>query len=536
MKDKTMNKAFHEENRSHRSRYGIRWKMYAILIVFVGVALGVIWFFQAQTLNYFYQANKFSELEKTSLLIGQELYDYEGAEEVVSLKSSEYNENIWICKIKNDRPRITCYSQSTLGVTNKTIETNLNDLYEKATENEGRYIALVGRENLDSSAQLKIIADNMGDPSELPYIKNGSDRLHAIFVTIKDTPDDTYMIIQSTSLMPVAAVSSTIRTQFICIGIILGLVALLTAIIMSNIITKPIVTMNEAAKKLAVGEYGADFSVVSGYREMDELGDSLNYAARELAKIDNLQKELISNISHDLRTPLTMIKGYSEVMRDIPGENTAENIQIVIDETSRLSELVNDMLDLSKIQAGTRRPDMHVFSLTQTVRETMQRYERLIKQDGYIIEFYADNDACVYADRGMILQVVYNLINNAINYTGEDKRTTVKQSVNDGRVKISVTDTGEGIAQEHLNDIWNRYYRVDKVHRRATVGTGLGLSIVKEILELHGADFGVESDLGGGSTFWFELAVEDTEPDIVTSDYIEADYEEQDLKNENITK
>ena len=92
------------------------------------------------------------------------------------------------------------------------------------------------------------------------------------------------------------------------------------------------------------------------------------------------------------------------------------------------------------------------------------------------------------------------------------------------------------VRQEHLNDIWNRYYRVDKVHRRATVGTGLGLSIVKEILELHGADFGVESDLGGGSTFWFELAVEDTEPDIVTSDYIEADYEEQDLKNENITK
>ena len=532
-----MYKAYSEENKIKRSRYGIRWKMYAILIAFVGVTIGVIWFFQAQTLNYFYQANKFSELEKTSLLIEQALYEYDRAEELVSAQSGEYNENIWICRVEDGSPRIIHHSEAALGVSNKVITANLDDLYFKTIRNDGKYVALVVRDSYDITGKLNIVEDNLGEPSELPYIRNNSsDRLHAVYVTVKESTEDTYMIIQSTGLMPVAAVSGTIRNQFICIVIILGFAAMLTAVFMSKIITKPIVTMNEAAKKLAVGEYGADFSVVSGYREMDELGDSLNYAARELAKIDTLQKELISNISHDLRTPLTMIKGYGEVMRDIPGENTPENIQIIIDETSRLSSLVNDMLDLSKIQAGTRRPDMQPFSLTQTVRETMKRYELLIKQDGYVIELFAEDEARVCADRGMILQVVYNLINNAVNYTGEDKRAVVRQSVNDGRVRISVTDTGEGIPQEHLADIWNRYYRVDKVHKRATVGTGLGLSIVKEILELHGAAYGVESDLGGGSTFWFELPLYDAAEKEERDGYIEADYEEQDEDNEDVTE
>ena len=518
-----------DENKIKRSRYGIRWKMYAILIVFVGVTLGVIWFFQAQTLNYFYHANKFSELEKTSLILTKELHDIEYAKDVADVRSSEYNENIWICKVTDDRALVSFFAQATLSTTNKAIAANLNRLYEAALQNEGRYIALVTHEPYDKATELRVVKDNFGDPDEMPYMRSNSSRLYAVHVTLNEIDGidgATYMVIQSTNLKPVTAVSGTIRNQFIWIGIFLALAAMVTAVLMSRIITRPIVTMNEAAKQLARGEYNADFSVVNGYREIDELGDSLNYAARELAKTNNLQKELISNISHDLRTPLTMVKGYGEVMRDIPGENTPENVQIIIDETSRLSELVNDMLDLSKIQAGTRQPDRQSFSLTQTVRDTMQRYERLTKQDGYIIEFVSDREVEVIADRGMILQVVYNLINNAINYTGEDKRATVTQTLRDRAVRISVTDTGEGIEEDKLSEIWDRYYRVDKVHKRATVGTGLGLSIVKEILELHGADYGVESTVGVGSTFWFELPVYNERTDNGSVDYIEADYEE----------
>ena len=128
-------------------------------------------------------------------------------------------------------------------------------------------------------------------------------------------------------------------------------------------------------------------------------------------------------------------------------------------------------------------------------------------QEGYRISFSADRDVSVYADRGMILQVVYNLINNAIHYTSEDKQVSVFQLVKGDTVRISVTDTGEGISEEEIPLIWDRYYKVDKVHKRAEIGTGLGLSIVKGVLELHGASYGVESTPGVGSTFWFELKI-----------------------------
>jgi signal transduction histidine kinase len=276
--------------------------------------------------------------------------------------------------------------------------------------------------------------------------------------------------------------------------------------------------MNESAKQLAHGRYDVVFSG-EGYRETHELADTLNYASYELSRLDRLQKELIANISHDLRTPLTMIKGYGEVMRDIPGENTAENIQVVIDETTRLSELVNDLLDLSKIQSGSRKAVFEDFDLTAAVEEVMKRYDAFTAHQGYHITFMADERATVFADRGMILQVLYNLINNAVNYTGDDLSVAVVQTVSNGRVRISVTDTGQGIEADEIPQIWERYYKVDKVHRRAMIGTGLGLSIVKGVLELHNATYGVESEVGKGSTFWFELDILEEEQNV--SDFTE---------------
>ena len=149
--------------------------------------------------------------------------------------------------------------------------------------------------------------------------------------------------------------------------------------------------------------------------------------------------------------------------------------------------------------------NQEVFPLTETVRQVLLRYEKLIHHDGYNICFSADAEAWIDADRGMILQVMYNLINNAVNYCGPDKTVEVTQMVKDGYVSISVRDHGEGIPPEQISMIWDRYYKVDRVHRRAMIGTGLGLSIVKGILEMHGAQYGVESTVGVGSNFWFRM-------------------------------
>lgn len=316
-----------------------------------------------------------------------------------------------------------------------------------------------------------------------------------------------YLILLSTSLAPLEATVRTIQHQLFWLSLIMFLSALFLTLVVSHHITRPIIRMNAAAKQLASGNYNAPFEGERGYRETQELAESLSFAAQELSRTDRLQKELIANISHDLRTPLTLIRGYGETMRDIPGENTPENIQVIIDETEHLSGLVSDLLDLSRIQSGVRCPIMEFFDLTAAIREVLTRYEAFTKAQGYTVRLECDREVPVFADRGMILQVVYNLINNAINYTGEDLTVTVRQKTDGGKVRIEVCDTGAGIAKDEIPLIWNRYYKVDKVHRIARVGSGLGLSIAKEILEVHNAVYGVESELGHGSVFWFELPV-----------------------------
>ena len=146
---------------------------------------------------------------------------------------------------------------------------------------------------------------------------------------------------------------------------------------------------------------------------------------------------------------------------------------------------------------------IEIFNFTDSVRSQLQRYN---KMTDYHIAFHYNKDVWVKGDPLKISQVVCNLVNNAINYTGEDKLVIIDQTEENGRMHFSVTDTGEGIAPELLSDIWERYYKVDKNHKRARVGTGLGLSIVKSVLDMHpGTTYGVRSELGKGSCFWFEM-------------------------------
>lgn len=245
---------------------------------------------------------------------------------------------------------------------------------------------------------------------------------------------------------------------------------------------------------------------------MAELNETLVVAAEELGQVEKLQNELIANISHDLRTPLTMIGGYAEVMRDIPGEATPENLQIMIDETTRLTTLVNELLDFSRLQTGHVELTLAPFSLTACVRDIVARVSKLTEKDGYRVVFEPESDCRAVGDEKRIEQVIYNLLGNALTYTGPDKRVVVTQARRGSVIRVTICDSGEGIAEDELPLIWNRYYRAKESHRRAVIGSGLGLSIVRSILEHHGAAYGVDSVPGEGARFWFELPEERTEP------------------------
>ena len=491
--------------------FGVQRMLTISLAVFTGFTLLVLGIFQVGLLDTFYRSIRDHSMESAAHQIELSLQSRMGNTEVtdtIYTLAEDHALCVLLYRVDGDvAVPVASAEVSSDCIIHHTTGDYISELYAKALENGGSY-----RTTLQMRVPGTTGSDADGDRGRLRQLP-----VSALMIQVVQGGDQKpYVILLDAELTPINATISTLKVQFFWIAALLFMGVLVLAYVLSRVITRPLVRMNDAAKLLAQGHYDADFQG-DGYRETRELAQTLNYAAGELSRVDKLQKELIANISHDLRTPLTMITGYSEVMRDIPGENTPENVQVIIDEAEHLSALVNDLLDLSRVQSGVRRAIPERFDLTETVRKTITRYDKLTHHEGYVIAFYAEETIHVRADSSMILQVVYNLINNAINYCGEDRVVEVRQIRNGDRVCIRVTDHGEGIPPEQIGEIWNRYYKIDRVHRRAMVGTGLGLSIVKEILEQHGSDYGVESTVGQGSTFWFELPVEEQDEDAPNS-------------------
>lgn len=291
--------------------------------------------------------------------------------------------------------------------------------------------------------------------------------------------------------------------------IVLILASVLSGAI-SMYVSRPIADLTEKARRMSSGNLSVDFTQERGasYREIVELSDSLNYAESELSKADQMQKELIANVSHDFKTPLTMIKAYASMIQEISGNNPEKrekHAQVIIDEADRLAALVNDMLDLSKIRSGLESLKPTLFNLSDYLRTVVSRFDYLTETSGYRFILDIADDLYVEADKDKIGQVLYNLIGNAVNYTGEDKTVTVRLYGENGVQHFSVTDTGKGIPPEEISDIWERYYRSKETHKRPVKGTGLGLSIVKTVLTKHEFKFGVRSEVGKGSTFYVDF-------------------------------
>ncbi|MCM1299288.1 MAG: HAMP domain-containing histidine kinase [Firmicutes bacterium] len=299
--------------------------------------------------------------------------------------------------------------------------------------------------------------------------------------------------------------------SFICSNVIL-IGACIVSIMISSHIANPLVKISRNANKLITGEFNMKVKR-SEYDEIATLTENLNAASVEISKTETLRKDLMANVSHDLKTPLTMIKAYAEMIRDLSGNNPEKrekHLQVIIDETDRLTLLVNDILNLSKLESGVIEINKKVFNFSEDLREIINRFSLLDDAKDYQVTLEAEENIYINADQQKIEQVVYNLVNNAINYIGEDKRVYVRLfRKSPAAARFEVIDRGVGIPGEQIAYIWDRYYKIDRSenHKRAVKGTGLGLSIVKGILTGHGFGFGCDSVVGEGSTFWFEFAI-----------------------------
>lgn len=342
------------------------------------------------------------------------------------------------------------------------------------------------------------------------YVETSNPRFNnnmLLFVMqVKTESGQVLYVYLNTSLEPLDSTTDIIKTQIQFISILLLVLGLGISFFLSKLLATPIARITRSAKKLAQMDYSAKFDG-RGYSETETLAEALNYASSEMSKVDTLRKDLIANISHDLRTPLTMVKAYAEMVRDLSGDNPQkrnEHVGIIIEESDRLAALVSDILDLSKLESDSMDIEKRDFCISDTLSSILDRYKLISEQKGYKFILNIDKRTDVTADQIKIEQVIYNLINNAINYSGYDKTIYINQINQKNVVKIEITDTGKGIEPELLPLIFDRYYRAEK-SMREVVGTGLGLSIVKQILEKHNYQFGVKSELGKGSTFWFDI-------------------------------
>lgn len=313
---------------------------------------------------------------------------------------------------------------------------------------------------------------------------------------------------------PLTPITQSLRyVELYSLIVLLGafIIAFFISYSLANKLSRPLRNTSATAKKLAAGDYDVQFDSAE-FVEVAQLSDTLNYMKDEIKKSDDFRKELLANVSHDLKTPLTMIKAYASMIKEISGndpEKRDKHLDVIIDEADRLTGLVNDILSTSKISSGLEQLNKKVFNLTELLYSVINKFSYLQETQGFSIMVDVEPNLYTLADEEQIYQVIYNLVSNAINYTGEDKTIYISliSDVGNKRIKFAVRDTGKGIAEEELAHIWDRYYRSKDSHTRPVKGTGLGLNIVKIILQKHSFDFGVNTEEGVGSTFFVDFPI-----------------------------
>jgi len=494
---------------------GLKWKIFAFLLGFSALLLIVLWLFQTVLLDAFYKKIKVMEIRRNAAVIINNI-ESENIGEIITDISDNNNIIVNITDLDGRSlqgtrifpPDNRRWFEENAALITKARNNN-NEFHEYITSQAGDRF----RNNRENEPQPS--PQGEGSPLEPQPSPQGGGTVYRRWLPIQsliyvkmanNRQGEPYAVIIRAVISPVNATVTTLRYQLYFISCIILFLSVILAFIIAKRVSKPIEKITQSAMTLANGNYDTRFAG-KGFYEIAALSDTLNTAAVELSRVESLRRELLANVSHDLRTPLALIYSYAEMMRDFPDEITPEQIQTIMDETRRLTSLVNDILDISKLENEMEQLNTSRYNLTQSISETVKTTEELLKKEGFEITFSHNGDVYVDADKVKIDRAFYNLLINAINYSGESRNILVEQTITDNRVRISVIDYGEGIAEADLPFIWDRYFKSGKAHKRAVTGSGLGLSIVKKIIEIHGAQYGVISESGKGSTFWFEIGL-----------------------------
>ena len=443
------------------------WKYFLIFSLFI---LSFLWFFQVIFFNKYYEITKIQDTKTV-------------AKKIKNNQSSNYLASIIN---KNSLEKEVCV---------EIVDSGGITLYRSAFRGKG---CLQGQ-------SYKALFITSGKSEGTYEIINQEYDTNSLVSALK-LNNGTFAFV-NTSLDPIESTVVILKNQLLVITIITILLAFTISYFISIHISKPIENISNEAKHLAKGNFNIDFAE-NDILEINELAKTLNYTKNELIKTDELRRDLMANVSHDLKTPLTMIKAYAEMSTDLHSDNKEkqkEDMKIIINETNRLTTLVNDILILSKMQSDIEELNIESFDLVELTNNILKSYSYLKELENYNFIFKHNKKKIILeADKQKIEQAIYNLINNAINYTGNDNKIFITILDKNNIIRVEIKDTGKGIKKEDLPYIWDKYYKNKKKHKRNLIGTGLGLSIVKNILEKHNFNYGVTTKENKGTSFYFE--------------------------------
>lgn len=306
------------------------------------------------------------------------------------------------------------------------------------------------------------------------------------------------------SLVDVEEASRIILNQLWVITAALIVFSVILAVILSRKFSRPIRQVTQAAHEMACGKLDINLPI----RSQDEIGQltsALNELGTELQKTEDLRRELIANVSHELRSPLSVIQGFAETVRDVTWPNEEKRtlqLNMIVDEASRLNKIVNDILNYSRLQAGVDQISATDFAACSKLKDIINRTELEAEKRNLSIAINCP-DVTIRFDQDKFIQVVNNLVSNALNHAQSGSTVYIDVERLNASARVFVKNSGDTIPSEQLKYIWDRYYRAEHISNNRPMGTGLGLSIVKSILDRHHVQYGAISK-DGETVFWFE--------------------------------
>ena len=466
-----------------KAERSIAWRIAAYLLGYVALLFVLLYVLQIWLLPTLYQQYNEKQAVIQVAQMGQMLERPGFFQSVIRMA----RENTACIRVLREDGTETC-SLDLMTFCNLHImsKSELMTLWERAEENGGTLSMIY---NMDSDRLSRLVPSGSVAILHVQVFRDGLQRPTAIFY--------------NATVSPIQDIMAVLRQELIWVLILALVVALSMVLWVSKITVGPIVNLTRQARLLQRQDYTVAFKS-NGYREIAELSSVLNETSRTLELLDKVRREIISNLSHDLRTPLAMLKAYGEVIRDVPGENTPENIQIVIDEVDRLTRLINESLVYPEFSDVITPPlKLTRVDVAMICHEAAERYGKFKVSNLREISYEGPEHLPATADEARISQVIYNLVDNCISHAGQNIRVQLRAApLKNGGVRVEVSDDGRGIPKDRQNLIWRINYSSTQEKR---YHSGLGLSIVSSVLEQHKAKYGVESRPGHGSTFWFEL-------------------------------